>query len=599
MPPPRPARGSLAAPQRSAKAAKMAASGLHARAMNDRTAAPSMRCRVAHCLRLRQLLCCSALLLASACTSLPRTVQREPSKAPPPAADTVLGRIVKASTPDPELTGFRLMPGGEYALHARLELVRRAQRTLDVQYYMIIGDQTGRYMLRTLRDASLRGVRVRLLVDDLHTAGDAILLGLDAYPNVEVRLFNPFPSGRGSLVVRYTVNAGEFERVNRRMHNKLFIADGVMAVAGGRNIADRFFMGSTVANYVDLDTLVAGAILPRLSSQFDEYWNSPNIFPIGSIVKSNETPEALQKNFERLTARATMSEYQPVEQPNEAWAPAGGQASPSPMPLKEPEPPPPNDMLGYNPVAEDLDAGRIGLIWADAQAYADSPDKAIGRVSTYGAVPIDDVDSVRYNVIEMIRRARKEVVIATPFLIPGKSGIETIRASTERGVKFTIVTNSLAAAPEPAVHTAYRRYRPEMLGLGVDLFETSPIRVSRSLRLGRFSTSVGKLHAKCAVIDRQTVFIGSMNFDPRSEQHNTELGLFIHSPTLAQQVLKLVDVIKQQGSYQVRLAPNGQDVQWEVLGSNGQAPLVEEPETNMWSRFMIDVLSLIAPEDLL
>ena len=262
-----------------------------------------------------------------------------------------------------------------------------------------------------------------------------------------------------------------------------------------------------------------------------------------------------------------MSEYQPVEQPNEAWAPAGGQASPSPMPLKEPEPPPPNDMLGYNPVAEDLDAGRIGLIWADAQAYADSPDKAIGRVSTYGAVPIDDVDSVRYNVIEMIRRARKEVVIATPFLIPGKSGIETIRASTERGVKFTIVTNSLAAAPEPAVHTAYRRYRPEMLGLGVDLFETSPIRVSRSLRLGRFSTSVGKLHAKCAVIDRETVFIGSMNFDPRSEQHNTELGLFIHSPTLAQQVLKLVDVIKQQGSYQVRLAPNGQDVQWEVLGS--------------------------------
>jgi cardiolipin synthase C len=536
----------------------MDASGMYARAMNDHTTKLSLLTRKAHSLRLHLvLLCCSLLALISACTSLPQNVQREPSKAPPPAVDSALGRIVKASTPDPELSGFRLMPSGEYALQARLELMRRAQRTLDVQYYMILGDQTGRYILRTLRDASLRGVRVRLLVDDLHTAGDAVLLGLDAYPNVEVRLFNPFPSGRGSLVMRYTVNAREFERVNRRMHNKLFIADGVMAVVGGRNIADRFFMGSAIANYVDLDTLVAGAVLPSLSSQFDEYWNSPNIYPIGSIVKSNETPEALQQNFERLTTWATMPEYRPAAVINEAGAPAGGQAPPPPVPLKEPDPPPPNDLLGYNPVAEDFDAGKVGMIWADARAYADSPDKAIGRVSTYGAVPIDDVDSVRYNVIEMIRRARKEVVIATPFLIPGNAGIETIRTSTQRGVKFTIVTNSLAAAPEPAVHTAYRRYRPEMLSLGVDLFETSPIRVSRSLRLGFLSTTLGKLHAKCAVIDREVVFIGSMNFDPRSDYHNTEVGLFIHSPTLAQQVLKLVDVIKQQGAYQVRLACNG------------------------------------------
>jgi cardiolipin synthase C len=545
----------------------------------------------------RAWLIVAALALAG-CASLPDKVERTPSKAIVAKADTELGRIVKASTPDAELSGFRLLPSGEYALQARLELARRAQRTLDVQYYMILGDQTGRYLLRTLRDASLRGVRVRLLLDDLHTAGDPVLLGLDAYPNVEVRLFNPFPAGRGSLVVRYSVNAREFERVNRRMHNKLFIADGVMAVAGGRNIADRFFMGSAVANYVDLDTLVAGAVVPRLSSQFDEYWNSPNIYPVTSIVKSSEAPEALQRNFERLTAWATMPEYRPADQVNEASVPIADPA-PQPVPLPEPERPPPNDMLGYSPVAEDFDAGKIGLIWANAQAYADSPDKAIGRVSTYGAVPIDDVDSVRYNVIEMIRRARKEVVIVSPFMIPGKEGIETVRASTERGVKFTIVTNSLAAAPEPAVHTAYRRYRPELLKLGVDLFETSPLRVSRSLRLGRFTGSLGKLHAKAAVIDRETVFIGSMNFDPRSDYHNTEMGLFIQSSTLAQQVLKLVDVIKQQGSYQVRLAPNGKDVQWEVVGGTGQAPLVEEPETTMWSRFMIDVLSLIAPEDLL
>ena len=216
----------------------------------------------------------------------------------------------------------------------------------------------------------------------------------------------------------------------------------------------------------------------------------------------------------------------------------------------EPEAPPPNDVLGYGPIVNELDAGKVGLIWADAQAYADAPDKVIGRVSTYGVAPIDDVDSVRYNVIEMMRRARKDVVITSPYLIPGQAGLETFRNSVERhGVKYTLVTNSLAATDEPVVHTGYRRYRPEMLKLGMNLYELSPQKVSRSLRLGRFSTSIGRLHAKSAVVDGEHVFIGSMNFDPRSDQHNTEMGLFIQSPQLAQQMLKLVDVIRQQGAY--------------------------------------------------
>ena len=181
--------------------------------------------------------------------------------------DTPLGRIAKASTADPEQSGFRLMPTGQFALQARIELARRAQRTLDVQYYQIHDDRTGRYLLRTLRDASERGVRVRLIIDDLYTSGqDPLLIGLDAYPNVEVRLFNPFPAGRQNFLTRFVVNAKEFDRVHRRMHNKLFIADGVMAVAGGRNIADEYFMASAGANFVDLDTFVIGAILPRLGA---------------------------------------------------------------------------------------------------------------------------------------------------------------------------------------------------------------------------------------------------------------------------------------------------------------------------------------------
>ena len=535
------------------------------------------------------------------CASLPDKVERSPSKAQGAALDTPLGRIAKASTADPEQSGFRLMPTGQFALQARIELARRAQRTLDVQYYQIHDDRTGRYLLRTLRDASERGVRVRVIIDDLYTAGqDPLLLGLDAYPNVEVRLFNPFPAGRKNFLTRFAVNWHEFDRVNRRMHNKLFIADGVMAVAGGRNIADEYFMASAGANFVDLDTFVIGAILPRLSSLFDEYWNSDRVLPIRAIVPTERPDAELRQDFERMTSAEAVPIVRVTTMPAEMGGGEVVEVIGSTGGTPEPEVPPPNDVLGYGPIVDELNAGKVGLIWADAQAYADSPDKVIGRVSTYGLAPIDDVDSVRYNVIEMMRRARKDVVITSPYLIPGEAGLETFRNSVEHyGVKYTLVTNSLAATDEPVVHTGYRRYRPEMLKLGMNLYELSPQKVSRSLRLGRFSTSIGRLHAKSAVVDGERVFIGSMNFDPRSDQHNTEMGLFIQSPQVAQQMLKLVDVIRQQGAYKVVLAPNGKDMIWTTTGPGGREEVVEEPETDLWTRIMLEVLSVIAPEGLL
>jgi putative cardiolipin synthase len=544
----------------------------------------------------------TALAVAvTGCAGLPEHVDRQAAKAQRPAFDTSLGIIAKASTADPEQSGFRLMPTGQFALQARIELARRAQRTLDVQYYQIHDDRTGRYLLRTLRDASERGVRVRLIIDDLYTSGqDPLLIGLDAYPNVEVRLFNPFPAGRKNFLTRFTVNIHDFDRVHRRMHNKLFIADGVMAVAGGRNIADEYFMASAGANFVDLDTFVIGAIIPRLGELFDLYWNSDRVLPVRAIVKSELSDEQLRADFERMTS----AEAVPITRVTALAGEAGGgeivEVVGSTGGTPEPEEPPPNDVLGYGPIAAELNAGKVGLIWADAQAYADAPDKVIGRISTYGVAPIDDVDSVRYNVIEMIRRARKEAVITSPYLIPGESGLETFRNSVQRyGVKYTLVTNSLAATDEPVVHTGYRRYRPEMLKLGMNLYELSPQKVSRSLRLGRFSTSIGRLHAKSAVVDKERVFIGSMNFDPRSDQHNTEMGLFIQSPQLAAQVLKLVEVIRQQGAYKVSLSENGKELVWSTTGPGGQEIVVEEPETDAWSRFMLEVLSVIAPEGLL
>ena len=514
----------------------------------------------------------TVLLALPGCAMLPTDVQRTISHARPLSTDSALASIAQAASPDPDLSGFRLMPIAAYALNARIELAKRAQTTLDVQYYHIQNDDTGRYILRMLRDAGLRGVRVRLLLDDLYTAGeDPLLLGLAATPNVEIRLFNPFPAGRSHFLLRFVRSAIDFNRVSRRMHNKLFIADGAMAVAGGRNLADAYFMRNTIENFIDLDTFVTGAVVPRLSSLFDQYWNSDYSYPIAAIASpSDQSNATLQATFEQASGPDT---------------------------TPEPDKPPPNDMLGYGPIVDELNAGKLGLIWATAEAYADAPDRVIGKKTSYGNVPLEDVESVRYNVIERIRSARQSVVVISPYLIPGQSGLEAIREVRARDVPFTLITNSLAATDESVVHTGYRRYRPELLRMGVDLYELSPARVSRSLRMGIFGPTIGRLHAKSAVIDEKVLFIGSMNFDPRSESLNTELGLFIQSPELAQQVLKLMDTIKRQGAYRLRLSGDDQRIEW--TGATNEAPLTEEPDTTIWQRFLLELIAPLVPESML
>jgi putative cardiolipin synthase len=515
----------------------------------------------------------AVLFLASGCAMLPAEFERTPSKAVPLSPGTTLGRIAKSAQPDPDLSGFRLMPGGDFALDTRLELARRAERTLDVQYYQIHNDETGRYLMRTLRDAARRGVRVRLLMDDLYTSGDdELLLALAATPNLELRLFNPFPAGRGSMLGRFSASLFDFSRVNRRMHNKLFIADGAMAVAGGRNIGNEYFTQTAGANFIDLDTFVAGALIPRLASLFDQYWNSEYVRPIEAVAASRVPREERQRRFEEAT---------------------------SPQTTPPPRPPAPNDVLGYSPIVEDLKAGKLDLIWTRAEAYADSPERVIGRQANYGGIPLLDVDSVRYNVIEQIRRGRSDVTIVSPYLIPGKGGLEAMREVRRRGMKISVVTNSLAATDEPVVHTGYRRYREDMLRLGAEIHELSSQRTRRSVRLGLFGTQIGRLHAKSAVIDGRILFVGSMNFDPRSDVVNTEIGLIIFSREMAQQVLKLIEVLKQQGAYKVRFAPGTERIEWVSEEAGVEQVLTREPDSTWWDRVMLEILAPLAPESLL
>lgn len=505
------------------------------------------------------------------CASLPAVNPDRPvSHAIAASTATTLGRIAEVSKPAPELTGFRLMPLGTFSFDTRIELARRAERTLDVQYYHIQSDETGRYFVRALRDAAVRGVRVRLLMDDLYTTGqDDLLLGLMAHPNVELRLFNPFCCARdGEQPVRFAAALGDLSRVNHRMHNKLYIADGAMAVLGGRNIANEYFLRGLSENFVDMDVFTVGAILPDLANIFDTFWNHQVVYPAQALLKSGLSVEQLRQHFEIVT---------------------GPVATPPPSAL------PHNDALGYGPISEDLDQGRVGLIWGTAIALADHPSKALASGSG-----TDMMNGVTYNVWEKITGAQKDLVISSPYLIPGNTGMDMMRELTGRKVKIQVMTNSLAATDEPLVHIGYSRYRPEMIKLGVDVYELSSSRLSRNKRQsGLFGKSMARLHAKLVVIDQRLMFIGSMNLDPRSHCTNTEIGLIIDNPQLARELLRIIDIDKLQSAYRVRLAEPGSVLQWLAGEDEKEMALETEPDSTFGLRLRHLLLGPLVPEELL
>jgi putative cardiolipin synthase len=517
------------------------------------------------------------LMLFSAlagCAGLPRDVQRTPSQAIAQSPDTQLGRIALA--PDRALSGFRLLPSPAQSLAARIELVRRAQVSLDVQYYLIHDDEVGRHLLRALRDAATRGVRVRLLVDDLYTAGlDPVLLGLAAYPNAEVRLFNPFPIGRNSLGARLTASLFDLGRVNHRMHNKLLVADGAMAVAGGRNIGNEYFMAHGAANYIDLDAFAVGPVVAQLAASFDQYWNSEHVFPVQTIAIADRPADALRERFERWT-------------------------DPARAPPPEPAPKGAKDLIGQRSLAEELAEGRLALHWAEAQVFADAPDKVLNHTRRWLPGLRRDEKTVRHGLMSELLLARQEVVVSSPYLVPNPEVIEDIREGRLWGLQISVITNSLASTDEPLVHAGYQRYRREMLDLGVKLYEVVPSQVSRSKDLG-FGQSIGRFHAKAAAIDGKTLFIGSLNFDPRSEKHNTELGLLIRSAPLTAQLVKLANFVITQAAYRVRLSKDKRDLEWVLPNPGGgpEAVLTTEPDTGVLERFWLWLIGPLVPDDVL
>ena len=501
-----------------------------------------------------------AVLGVAGCASLPRHVARLRTVAIEHPFDTHLGQLVEASAAASlaagasagDYSGIRLLASGEEALQSLVALADKAERTLDIQYYIIEQDASARMLLRHVSAAADRGVRVRILVDDLNTSGeDRRFLRLGLNPHIEVRLFNPFAGGRLALWTRFLFALHDIARINHRMHNKLFVADNALAITGGRNIGDQYFVRDDQSNFIDLDVIAAGSVVPKLSDSFDAFWNSRYAYPISSLAQ--EAGDA------------------PAPQGADAASPADG-----------------SDWL-----AHDLDAGKLPLEWIPATVIADRPAK-IGADSV-----ADAPETTAGNIASLMRSATQEVLIISAYFVPGDDGMALLQELAQRGVRIRVLTNSLASTDSRLVYNGYSHYRKPLLKLGAELNEVRPRLGEARPRFHPFRRSLASLHAKALVIDQTTVFIGSANMDERSRRINSELGIVLRSPTIARQVTSLFDDISADGSYRLRLAGPSEMLEWHSEEAGGERIWHSDPLSSPLQRFWLHLLAPFAPEEML
>jgi putative cardiolipin synthase len=495
----------------------------------------------------------SALILAG-CASLPKNVERVPSHAFQEVTGTPLAHAVAAALPGDGPSGFRLMAAGDVAYSARLVLTNNAQRSLDLQYYWVANDAPTRTLFAALRHAADRGVRVRLLLDDLSAVHyDRGLARFSRLPNVQVRLFNPFVVGRANLLTRLLFSIGDLARVTRRMHNKLFIADNALAIAGGRNLTAEYFSDDQEQNFADLDVLVGGRAVHRLSRVFDEYWNSALAYPIEALVTLSGPPGP-GAHHETGTIPGTTDN----------------------MPVSR------------------FDLANLKLVRAPARVLADTPDKP-----TDAAASVEDAIVYR-DVLSILRDAKQEVLIISPYFIPVDEVMVVIRGLHRRGVTVRVLTNALASTDVPPVFAAYARHRVELLQAGVELYELRPTPGDPRGFLKSFKPSKTALHAKAALVDGRIVFVGSMNLDPRSKLKNTEDGLILLSSELGAQMARIfARGASLANSYAVRLSTDGRTLEWVTQRSEGEVHYSREPDTGFLRRFLTPLLRVTVPDDVL
>jgi putative cardiolipin synthase len=517
------------------------------------------------------------VLFLGACRSLPTDYPRSDSHVVPDAdtAATRLGRDVAAEVArHGNQSGVYLLDRGIDAFVARLALAEMADKSLDVQYYIWHDDTTGRVLTHALLRAADRGVRVRVILDDVGSAADDLaLLTIDAHPNIEVRLFNPLATRKARGLGMLT----DFSRTNRRMHNKSFTADNRVAIVGGRNIGDEYFEAKEDLDFGDLDTLLIGPAVPQVSQGFDRYWNDPAVIPIAALSGARPTDQEITAARAQLEAFVLSRRASPYA-----------------------------EALRVSGLAQGLRAGKLDFSFGEARVLYDDPAKA-------GSGAADPSKLLLPQLSAEFQGLTSELLVVSPYFVPGDGGVDALRQLRARGVRVRVLTNALAATDVPVVHAGYARYRRALLEAGVELYEVKPTATRAAAQReqrrerdagathGVTGSSRASLHAKTLVFDRRALFVGSMNLDPRSVYTNTEIGVLVENPGLVDAHLARFDAALPGMAYRVTLARTGDDaaIEWWSREDGHDVRYTQEPMTGHWQRFKVWFYSLWPIEPLL
>lgn len=549
-------------------------------------------------LLLRCVLALTMSAAAASCASLPSNTDRAASRAISAPQETPLGQLVlerKAQQRTRADSAFNLLDSVDAAFGSRLALIDEARQTLDLQYYAIHADSSTEILLQRLREAARRGVRVRILLDDFNTVGeDAQVLRLAFEPNVEIRLFNPLPGSRNSLIGRVVTSLHDMPRIQKRMHNKLFIADNVIGIIGGRNLGDAYFGGDGKSNFIDLEVLAAGRVVRDMSASFDRFWNDELAYPMQTLISAKE--------LEDLRKPTPAKEHDPskggISAPPRASVPAPTLTS-AILPTEATTPAP------SGTTQTPMDLRTVPLVWAPSLLLVDEPGK-IGP----GDDEVDAGETVVDGLLDLMQRARQDILIISPYFVPGQAIMERFRQMRAKGVRVRVLTNSLASNDAPAAHAGYARYREDLLALGIELYEMRAAQEGAAGGMGSTSgfglgagggsksgVSRASLHSKAVVIDNRLLVIGSMNLDLRSQRKNSEVALLIRSAALSQRATRQTEVTMTQGAY--RLEMEGGRLLWRAPPGAPFGDARSEPDASTKLRLLVRLIAPFAPDEML
>ncbi|MFW2438922.1 MAG: phospholipase D family protein [Arenicellales bacterium] len=498
---------------------------------------------------------------------LPDNSERESSQVISDGESSKLGQAFKAQIEShPGQSGVILLGNGLDAYVGRAVLARLAEKSVDVQYYMFHQDTVGRLLIKELLATADRGVRVRMLIDDMYgEEADDVWSALSTHPNMEVRLYNPFVRGHSKNLQFVT----QTKRVNHRMHSKTYTADNQASIVGGRNIGDEYFDADKDVAFADLDAMTIGPAVPEVSDQFDQYWNNRHSYPVATLIEGvqKETVPAgaldnLRKELDKFYQQPQTLAYR--------------------------------DAVEHSAFANALRDKTAAFSFSEAKIIHDSAEKMTREDDNW------KVELLMSQLAPYILQAKEEYILVSPYFVPGQRGADAICKLSKQGVRVRILTNSLASNDVAAVHTGYMRHRKQLLRCGVELYELNE--ELKKLEGKRFTwlpgLSKSSLHAKTMAMDKKTMFVGSFNFDQRSLNINTEIGIVFEDPEIATDSSQHFDEHIDKIAFRVELIDDS--LRWTGIDESGKKVVFDvEPYTSFWKRLSVNLMRVLPVDSML